>query len=70
MKTYFTQEALDAVKEKISKFQAGGTTSEIRPDNRSWIRNNVAPKKLKEKRDWSVLVKALEENITSRPMPE
>lgn len=41
MKTYFTQEALDAVKEKISKFQAGGTTAEIRPDNRSWIRRKI-----------------------------
>ena len=41
MKTYFTQEALDAVKEKISKFQAGGTTAEIRPDNRSWIRREI-----------------------------
>lgn len=41
MKTYFTQEALDAVKEKISKFQACGTVAEIRPDNRSWIRREV-----------------------------
>jgi hypothetical protein len=41
MKTYFTQEALDAVKEKISIFQAGGTTAEIRPDNRSWIRREI-----------------------------
>ncbi len=41
MKIYFTQEALDAVKEKISKFQAGGTTAEIHPDNRSWIRREI-----------------------------